>query len=378
MNPIPYGRQLIEDDDVEAVVRVLRSGALTTGPEVEAFEADLATACGAKHAVVVANGTAALHCAYAAAGIGPGAEVITSPLTFSATANMVLALGAKPVFADVSPDTLCLDPAAVARAVTPATRAIAPVDFGGHPADLEALLALARKHDLAVVEDAAHAVGARLGGRPVGSIADLTTFSFHPVKTITSGEGGAVLTNDDSLARKARDFRNHGLVRERNRLERDDGPWYYEIQSLGFNYRLTDIQCALGRSQLRKLDRFVTRRAQIVARYRAALSSHPRLTLPAQRPEASPAWHLFALRVAGGAEARSRFYLALRERGILSQVHYVLVNDMPLYRQLGHRPEATPIAAAASASLLSLPLYPAMTDDDVERVISAVGEALAP
>jgi perosamine synthetase len=376
MTPIAYGRQLIEDDDVEAVVRVLRSGALTTGPEVEAFEADLARACGAKHAVVVANGTAALHCAYAAAGLGSGDEVVTSPLTFSATANMALAVGAKPVFADVSPDTLCLDPGAAAAAIGPATRALAPVDFAGHPADLDALVALARRNGLVVVEDAAHSIGARLAGRPVGSIADLTTFSFHPVKTITSGEGGAVLTNDATLARKARDFRNHGLVRERERLGLDDGPWYYEIQSLGFNYRLTDIQCALGRSQLRKLDRFVARRAAIVERYRAAFAQEVRLTLSTVRPGASPAWHLFVARLVGGPEARRRLFMALRERGVLPQVHYVLVNDMPLYRQLGASPADTPIAAAASDSMLSLPLYPAMSDEDVDRVIVTVREAL--
>jgi perosamine synthetase len=376
MNPIPYARQLIEADDIEAVVRVLRSGTLTTGPEVEGFEGDLAAACGARHAVVLANGTAALHAAYAAAGVGPGAEVITSPLTFSATSNMVLALGGRPTFVDVCPDTLCLDPAATERVITRNTRVLAPVDFAGHPADIDAFMALAKAHDLLVVEDASHSIGARLAGRPVGSIAHLTTFSFHPVKTITSGEGGAVLTNDDVLAQRVRDFRNHGLIRDRARLERDDGPWYYEIQSLGFNYRLTDLQCALGRSQLRKLGRFVGRRAEIVERYRAAFSGNPRLTLPAQRPGATPAWHLFTLRIEGGARARAGFFADLRARGILPQLHYVLVNDMPFYRKLGHSTESTPIAAAASASLLSLPLFPAMSDDDVEQVIRTVLEVV--
>jgi UDP-4-amino-4,6-dideoxy-N-acetyl-beta-L-altrosamine transaminase len=373
MRTIPYGRQLIEEDDVDAVARVLRADYLTTGPEVDAFEADLAAACGARHAVVVANGTAALHCAYAAAGLGPGDEVITSPLTFSATTNMVLALGGKPVFADIDSATLCLDPKQVERAITVNTRALAPVDFAGHPAALDAFMEMARHRDLVVVEDASHSIGGRLHGRPVGSLAHLTTFSFHPVKTITSGEGGAVLTDDDALARRARDFRNHGLVRDAERLGRHDGPWYYEIQSLGFNYRLTDIQCALGRSQLRKLDRFGARRRQIVARYREAFAGEPRLTLQQERSGTESVWHLFVVQI----EARAAFVAALRKRGILPQVHYVAVNDMPLYRALGHRPEETPLAYAASQRIVSLPLYPAMTDADVERVIVAVREALA-
>jgi UDP-4-amino-4,6-dideoxy-N-acetyl-beta-L-altrosamine transaminase len=372
MKGIPYGRQLIDDDDVAAVVRALRSDFLTTGPEVEAFENELAAACGARHAVVVANGTAALHCAYAAAGIGAGDEVITTPLTFSATANMALACGAKPVFADVCADTLCIDPRRVEAAITPRTKVLAPVDFAGHPAALDELMALAKRNGLLVVEDASHSIGGSLGGRPVGALADLTTFSFHPVKTITSAEGGAVLMDDPAMAQRARDFRNHGMVRDAARLSQQPGSFYYEIQSLGFNYRLTDLQCALGRSQLRKLERFATRRRAIVDRYRLAFAGDRRLGLQAQAPNADPVWHLFTVQVA----RRDELFAALQQRGVLPQVHYLAVNEMPLYRDLGFDSATTPNAAMASQRLLSLPLFPAMTDEDVDCVIAAVRDAL--
>jgi perosamine synthetase len=367
---LPYGRQLLDEDDIAAVVRVLRSEFLTTGPETESFEAELATACGAAHAIVVANGTAALHCAYAAAGVEAGSEVITTPLTFSATSNTVLALGGRPVFADVDSRTLCLDPERAAAVITPRTRVLAPVDYAGHPAALDRFMELARQHNLVVVEDAAHSIGASLGGRPIGSIAHMTTFSFHPVKTITTGEGGAVLTNDPVLAQRIRDFRNHGLVREKARLPADPPPWYYEIQSLGLNYRLTDIQCALGRSQLAKLERFVARRREIVARYRAALADVSSLELPEEDPSVRAAWHLFVLRLRG--QDRRSFCAALRERGVGTQLHYIPVTAFPLYRRLGYDPAATPVAVAASDRLVSLPLYPALSDADVDRVIAAV------
>jgi perosamine synthetase len=370
---IPYGKQLIDDDDVAEVVRVLRSDFLTTGPEIDAFEAELAAACGAKHAIVVANGTAALHCAYAAAGIAAGDEVVTTPLTFSATANMVLAMGGKPVFADVEPGTLCLDPVCAEAAIGPRTRAIAPVDFAGHPAALDLFMEIAARRNLVIVEDASHSIGGRLDGRPVGSLAHMTIFSFHPVKTITCGEGGAILTDDATLAQRARDFRNHGMIRDAARLGRHDGPWYYEIQSLGFNYRLTAVQCALGRSQLRKLARFSSRRRAIVERYREAFAGEPRLVLQRQQPNAEPTWHLFTVQV----ERRAAFFAALQQRGIAPQVHYVAVNDMPYYRALGHSPSETPIAQRASERLVSLPLYPAMSDAEVDQVIAAVRGALS-
>jgi UDP-4-amino-4,6-dideoxy-N-acetyl-beta-L-altrosamine transaminase len=371
---LPYGRQLIEEDDIEAVVAALRSSHLTTGPQVEAFEAELADACGAAHAIVVANGTAALHCAYVAAGIESPAEVITTPLTFSATSNAVLALGGTPVFADIEESTLCLDPKDVERRITPRTRAIAPVDFAGNPSVTDSLMSLARARGLLVVEDASHSIGGKVSGKPIGSIADLATFSFHPVKTITTGEGGAVLTNDAQLAQRARDFRNHGLVRDASRFSYPEGAggWYYEIQSLGLNYRLTDIQCALGRSQLKKLTRFVERRRQIVRQYRDAFAQLAGITLQKETPDCAAAWHLFPIRVDGGAQARHRLFNLLQARRIGVQVHYVAVNEMPLYRRLGYRPEDTPIARRASQSIISLPLFPAMTDSDVQTVIDAV------
>ena len=367
---LPYGRQLIEDDDVAAVVRVLRSDFLTTGPETEAFEAELAAACGAAYAVVVANGTAALHCAYAAAGVTAGSEVVTTPLTFSSTANTVLALGGRPVFADIDAQSLCLDPEKAAAALTPRTRVLAPVDYAGHPAALDRFMELAERSNVLVVEDASHAIGAILGGRRIGSIAHLTTFSFHPVKTITTGEGGAVLTNDPVLAARARDFRNHGLVRDVGRLPPDPPPWYYEIQSLGLNYRLTDLQCALGRSQLAKLERFVARRREIVARYRAALADLPTIELPEEAASVRAAWHLCAVRLR--ALDRRAFCAGLRKLGVGTQVHYIPVNAFPLYRGLGYDPAATPLATSAAERLVSLPLHPTMTDADVDRVIDAV------
>lgn len=370
---LPYGRQWIEDDDIDAVVQALRSDYLTTGPEVEAFETELAGVCGARFAIAVSNGTAALHCAYAAAGIGAGDEVITSPLTFSATANMVLALGAKPVFADVLADTLCLDPARAEEAITAQTKAIAAVDFAGHPAQMDELRAVAQRHRLGLIEDAAHSLGSRFLGSPVGRLADMTTLSFHPVKTITTAEGGAVLTDDAALARCVRDFRNHGMVKDPERLARHDGPWYYEIQSLGFNYRLSAIQCALGRSQLRKLERFIGRRAQLVARYRAGLTGLP-LDWVTEGPGVQPAWHLFAVRVRGGSKVRASLFSGLQKKRIVPQVHYIAVNELPLYRQLGYSGAETPVASEASNALISLPLFPAMSDGDVDYVIGAVRE----
>lgn len=370
---LPYGRQWIDDEDVAAVVRALRSDFLTTGPETEAFERALAEVCGASYAVAVANGTAALHCAYAAAGVEPGVEVVTTPLTFSATSNMIVALGGIPIFADIEDKTLCLDVRKAEAAISDATRVIAAVDFAGHPADLDGLLELANRRKLILVEDAAHAIGSRHRGRPVGSLAHLTTFSFHPVKTITTGEGGAVVTDDPVLAQRVRDFRNHGLVREHKRLSvAPTPPWYYEIQSLGFNYRITDLQCALGRSQLSKLGRFVDRRRRIVERYRAGLAGVTSLQLPVEAEWADSAWHLFAVRVRGGRAKRDALQAGLFARGIGTQVHYIAVNSFPYYRRLGHDPARTPIASRISNEILSLPLYPAMSDDDIDRVVAGV------
>ncbi len=376
MNPLPYGRQWIEEDDVEAVARALRGEFLTTGPTVEAFERALAQRCGARHAVVVSNGTAALHAAYFAVGVGPGDEVVTTPLTFSATANAAAWQGARPVFADVDPRTLLLDPEQARRAITPRTRVLAPVDYAGEPADLDAFRALAREKGLVLLEDAAHSLGATLGGRPVGSLADLTILSFHPVKHITTAEGGAVLTDDDRLAQRLRDFRSHGIVREPARLGRDEGAWYYDIEEIGLNYRLTDMQCALGLSQLGKLDRFLARRRALAAAYRRLLEGEERVVLPASRDDQAHAFHLFPIRLAGPNPQRRLVFERLRAAGVGVQVHYVPVNALTAYRKRGYSPEQTPHALDAYSRLISLPLFPAMQDADVARVVAALKEAL--
>jgi UDP-4-amino-4,6-dideoxy-N-acetyl-beta-L-altrosamine transaminase len=374
---LPYGRQTIEEDDVVAVAEALRGEFLTTGPMVERFERSLAERCGARHAVAVSSGTAALQAAYFAAGLGPGTELVTTPLTFAATASAALLLGARPVFADIDSQTLTLDPIEVRRKLSPRTRVIAPVDYAGEPADIDALRALARERDILVVEDASHALGARLDGRPVGSLADLTVFSFHPVKHITTGEGGAVLTDSDILARRARDFRNHGIVRDRERLRIDEGDWFYDILEIGQNFRLTDVQCALGVAQLKKLDQFLARRRAIARAYFEAFRDSRRLMLPPARNLDSHAWHIFPIRLVGPNPERRRVFEGLRSSGIGVQVHYVPVTAFAAYRALGYRPEETPRAYDAYQRLISLPLFPGMTDGDIETVISALHTALA-
>jgi UDP-4-amino-4,6-dideoxy-N-acetyl-beta-L-altrosamine transaminase len=371
---IPYGRQSVDEDDIEAVARVLRSDYLTTGPALAAFEEDLQLATRARHAVAVSSGTAALHSAYAAAGIGPGDEVVTSPLTFAATANAALYLGARPVFVDVDAETGTIDPAAVEAAITPRTRAVVAVDFAGLPADYEALRAIAARRGLRLIADAAHSLGATYEGAPVGTLADLTILSFHTVKAITTGEGGAVLTDDDAAAEFVRSFRTHGIVRAPASLRRADGPWHQEMQALGFNYRLTDMQAALGSSQFRKLDRFIARRREIADRYDRALSDVGGISLPGRREGSESAWHLYVLRVDDPARRRP-FFEALRERGLGVQVHYMPVYHHPYYQDLGYVRGLCPRAEDFSARSVSIPLYPALTDDQVARVVEAVEQA---
>jgi UDP-4-amino-4,6-dideoxy-N-acetyl-beta-L-altrosamine transaminase len=373
--PLPYARQTIDEDDIAAVVAVLRSDWLTTGPAVVAFEEAVAARVGARFAVAFSSGTAALHAAAFAVGLGPGDEAITTPLTFSATANCILYQGATPRFADVRPADLTLDPDRVAAALTPRTRAVLPMDYGGHPADLDALRALARRHGLALIEDAAHALGASSSGRPVGSLADITIFSFHPVKHVAAGEGGMAVTDDPTLASRLRRFRTHGLVAGVDELE----PWRYDLVDLGINARLSDLHCALGRSQLAKLDANLARRRAIVAAYHEAFSGLPWLTLPRELPGRHSAWHLYAIQLnldtlrAGRAE----IFRALRAEGIGVQVHYFPVHLLRLYRErFGYRPGAFPIAEAAYERLISLPLFPGMSDRDVVDVITAVTKVL--
>lgn len=377
---LPYGRQTIEDDDVDAVVRVLRSEFLTTGPEVERFEEAFARAVGARHAVAVSSGTAALHVAAAAAGLGPGHHVVTTPMTFAATANAVLYRGATPDFADVEPDTGLLDPAAARAGVGGKTKAIFSVDYTGHPVDYRALGDLARDRGLLFVSDAAHALGAEYGGRRVGTQADLTTFSTHPVKHITTGEGGVVTTNREDLAAALRLFRNHGMDRSVAQRRGPSGAYAYEIVELGYNYRLTDFQAALGTSQLNKLDRFLAARERIAARYRAALSDLQALRLPVVRPGVRHAWHLYVVRLDPDRlrVGRDRIFEALRAENVGAHVHYIPVHLHPLYRRRKATPPGPlPVVEALHPQILTLPLHPGMTAADVEDVTSAVRKVVS-
>ncbi len=371
--PLPYGRQAVDEADVQAVVDVLRGDWLTTGPAVQALERAVADYIGAGEAVAVNSGTAALHAAAFAAGIQPGDEVIVPPLTFAASANCVLYLGGRPVFADVLPGTLNVDPDDVARKITPRTRAIVPVDYTGQPCDHDALRALADAHGLTVVEDAAHALGATYRGRKVGTLHELTTLSFHPVKHITTGEGGMIVTSDAVLAARMRAFRSHGITTDfRQRAEA--GSWVYEMVDLGYNYRLPDLNCALGLSQLGKLEQWLARRRAIAARYTTTFASLPAVELLEVLPDSEPAWHLFVvqLNLERLRVGRQAVFAALRAENIGVNVHYIPVYWHPYYQQLAYERGLCPVAEAAYERLLTLPMFGSMSEQDVDDVITAV------
>jgi len=371
---LPYGRQSIGEDDIQAVVDVLRSDWLTTGPKVAEFEESFAAWVGAKHAVSFSSGTAALHGAAFAAGLKPGDEAITTPMTFAATANCVLYQGATPVFADVSTDTLNLDPEQVAARITARTRAVLPVDYAGHPADLDAILELAARHGLIVIEDASHALGAEYRQRRTGGIAHMTVFSFHPVKHLATGEGGMVTTDRADCAEALRRFRNHGISSEA-RQRQTAGQWHYEMVLLGFNYRLTDMACALGLSQLKKLKANLMRRREIAERYSTVFAGLAGVTLPAVRADVSPAWHLYPIRLnlEKLTADRAQVFRALRAENIGVNVHYIPVHRHPYYRdRFGYRGGEYPIAEDAYERLISLPMFHGMSDQDVEDVVTAV------
>jgi perosamine synthetase len=375
---LPYGRQSIDEDDIQAVVDVLRSDWLTTGPKVGEFEEAFAAWVGAKHAVSFSSGTAALHAAAFAAGLTADDEAITSPMTFAATANCVLYQGGTPVFADVSPDTLNLDPEQTASRVTPKTKVILPVDYAGHPADLEPILEIAERHGLVVIEDACHALGGEYRCRRVGDIAHMTVFSFHPVKHITTGEGGMVTTTRLDFAETLRRFRNHGISSE-TRQRQSAGQWHYEMVLLGFNYRLTDIACALGLQQLHKLESNLSRRRQIAAHYTSAFSKIPGIVPPSVRPYANPAWHLYPIRLELEylSAGRDQIFQALRAENIGANVHYIPVHLHPYYRdRFGFKGGEFPVAENAYERLISLPMFHAMTEQDVENVICAIGKVI--
>lgn len=374
---LPYGKQTIEDEDIAAVVEGLRHDYLTTGPAVDAFEAALAEAVGARYAVAVANGTAALHVACMAAEIGPGDEAVVSSVTFMASANCVRYCGGEPVFADIDPGTGLTTAARMAEKVSDRTRLLIPVHLTGRSVDMAAVGALAKERGLRVIEDAAHALGGRYRGRPVGCCehSDMAIFSFHPVKHVTTGEGGAIVTNDEGLYERMRVYRNHGIVREPERFEYESpGPWYHEMQELGYNYRLTDVQCRLGLSQMRRLGAFVERRQAIAARYDAGFAGMARCRPLLATAETESAYHLYVVLIdfeALGTD-RAAFVEGLRQRRIGTQVHYIPVPNQPYYQRRGHRPEDVPGAQDYYGRALSLPMYPAMSDADVDRVIDAV------
>ena len=373
---IPYGHHDIDDDDIAAVVAALRSDWLTTGPAVEAFEQDLERWTGGVSVVAVSSGTAALHTAYAAAGIGPGDEVITPPITFIATQATAALLGATIVFADVQADTANIDPQAVDAAITSRTKAIVAVDYAGHPADMDELRVIADKYGLLLIEDAAHSLGSNYRGRPVGSLADITAFSFFPTKNITTAEGGAVAVKDPQLLRKAREFARQGLVRDPARqLIQDQGPWHQEVQQFGLNYRLPDVLAALGSQQLKRLPGFKKRRAEIKAAYDGILGSLDGIETPAQRDYVDPTWHLYPIRVP--PERRRVIFEQLRAGGVGVQVNYLPAYWHPVLTDLGYPLGLCPVAESFYSQEISLPLYPKLDFREVNFVVDAVLVAAA-
>ncbi|MBX3193977.1 MAG: aminotransferase class I/II-fold pyridoxal phosphate-dependent enzyme [Microbacteriaceae bacterium] len=372
---MPYGHQSIDDSDVAAVAEALRGDWLTMGPAVARFEDAVAQRAGAAGAVAVSNGTAALHTAYAALGVGPGDEVIVPAMTFVATASTAVQLGASVRFVDVEDDTATIDPSAADAAVASATAVIASVGYAGHPADADAVVAVAGRAGARVLDDAAHAIGSTWNGRPVGALADATTFSFFPTKNLTTAEGGAVVSDDPEVLARARRFRSHGLVRDPAELrEPDEGGWHQEVHELGLNYRLPDVLAALGASQLARLDDFKRRRAAVFARYQEGLSGLDGVRLPVVRPGADPMWHLYPLRVLGGR--RRELYDALRAQGVLVQVNYIPVYWHPYFADRGYRRGMCPVAERFYAEELSLPMYADLTPSDQDRVIDLVRSTL--
>ena len=371
-----YGRQWIDEDDIKAVTDVLRSDYLTCGPKVSELERVLENYTSARHAVAVSNGTAALHCACMAAGIGEGDEVITTPLTFAASANCALYCGARPVFADINPETYNIDPESIRKCITPRTKAVIAVDFTGQVVEYEAIRAICDEYNLVFIEDAAHSIGSSYNGKKVGSLADMTTFSFHPVKTVTSGEGGAILTDSDEYYEKLALAHTHGITHDEKLMEEapHEGPWYYEEISLGYNYRITDIQAALLISQMDKLDKFAARRKEIVARYNEAFSGLDGIVVQKEIAQSDTCRHLYIIRLDKEKLSctRREFFDAMAGENIQCQVHYVPVYLFPYYKHMGYEKGLCPNAEAVYEGIMSIPLYPKLTDDDVEDVIAAV------
>jgi len=376
---LPYGRQWIDDEDIDSVVNVLKGDYLTTGPFVSNFEQEIANYVGAKYAVTFSNGTAALHGACFAAGIGNGDEVITTPLTFAASANCVLYQGGQPIFADIDEKTYNIDPKEIEKKITRKTKAIIPVHFTGQPAPLDEIYEIAKKHNLIIIEDAAHALGATYKQKRIGSISDMTMFSFHPVKHITSGEGGIITTNNKEYYNKLLQFRSHGITRDSSKMFENHGPWYYEMHFLGYNYRITDIQAALASSQLKKLDKFLDLRKKYVSMYNEAFKKITEISIPNQNENSSSSWHLYVIRLNLEQLTGNRkdIYNALFQENIGVNVHYIPVYLLPYYQELGYQQGLCPNAEKLYEEILTLPLFPAMSEKDVNDVIQAIKKVIS-
>ncbi|WP_277673312.1 UDP-4-amino-4,6-dideoxy-N-acetyl-beta-L-altrosamine transaminase [Piscibacillus halophilus] len=371
---IPYGKQYIDEEDIQAVNEVLKSPYLTTGPKVEEFEKKLCEFTGAKYAVAISNGTSALHAACYAAGIKAGDEVITTPITFAASANCILYCGGTPVFADIDPDTWNISPKEIEKKITSKTKAVIAVDFTGQAVQLDEIREICKKHKLILIEDAAHSIGTKYNGVPVGGIADLTTFSFHPVKTITCGEGGAILTNNKEFYKKMQLFRSHGITRETKLMTQNPYNGYNEQIELGYNYRMTDFQAALGSSQLSKLEIFSQRRSEIVKQYNEAFSKMPQITIQKEIPESDTTRHLYIIRINSDSlkVGREEIYKAINAENVGLQVHYMPVYHHPYYQKLGYKKGLCPVAESLYEEIITIPLYYSLTNEDVESIINAI------
>jgi len=376
---LPYGMQNLDENDINSVVATLKSNFITQGPRISEFERKIADYCGAKYAVAVATGTAALHCACFATGITLDKEIITSPITFAASGNCALFLGGKVRFADIKKDTYNIDPEKILMRISTNTKAIIPVDFAGHPCEIEQIMNIAKRHGLIVIEDACHALGAEYKNRKVGSIADMTVFSFHPVKHITTGEGGMILTNNNEFYEKMKLFRTHGITKDRKYMENNDGDWYYEMHELGYNYRITDIQCALGISQLEKLNNFITRRREIAKRYNEAFKNTEEITIPYEQQWVKSVYHLYVilLNLDRLKVNRRQVFDALRAENIGVHVHYIPLHLQPYYKKkFGYKKGDFPVAEDYYDRTLTLPIFPKMDDKDIDDVIKAVKKVI--